>query len=423
MDRKMWHRALVAALVIVTVTGGATAAAADEAHRLTGADPAHESVGGGVAPASTVVALPDLAIAHRLPSGGMNLWRMPLSELEDGFGQPQLVKTLDFGGFSYDNSRTIAGDFGDITASDDGTADHLIWHRQPNGGVLLWAVGGGADTTPRLWHDLRTGGWSYAASTPMVGDVNGDGWDDLVVTHSTGNRGDTNIWVFPSDGTRLTAPQHWATKRSGDSVLPPRFLLGDLSRDGEGRDDVIEVQGDVYRFVGGTLQSVLQYGAWTSGSLQSYYTDAVFYGPKSAGWSFGSSRQLTGDVTGDGLIDVVTVHAQPKGGILVWMHRGCSYDTGTQYCMEAPVVWQDLRTGGWSFAGSRQHLADTDGDGRQDLVSLHSQGGHPGILVWRHRSTGTGLETPEVMADLKTGGWSYASSREAVADLYGTFVG
>jgi hypothetical protein len=36
MNRRMCHRALVAALVVATVTGGSTAAAADEADRLTG---------------------------------------------------------------------------------------------------------------------------------------------------------------------------------------------------------------------------------------------------------------------------------------------------------------------------------------------------------------------------------------------------
>jgi hypothetical protein len=418
---RAWGRALAVLVTAVTVTGGTTTATAEEADRLTGDDAVHAEAG-ELAEASTVIPMPDLGITHRLPGGGMNLWRIPLSDEETGTGVPVLVRKLDTGGFSYDNSRTVTGDFADVTVSDDGTADHLIWHAQPNGGVLVWAVGGGADTTPQLWHDLRTGGWSYAASTPMVGDVDGDGWDDLVVTHSTGNRGDTNIWVFFSDGTELAAPQLWATRRGGDSVQPPRFLLGDVSRDGEGRDDFIEVMGDVYRFVGGSLQSVLQYGAYTSGSLQSYYTDAVFYGPKSAGWSFGNSRQLTGDVTGDGLIDMVTVHAQPNGGILVWMHRGCAYQTGTQYCMEGPVLWQDLRTGGWSFAGSRQYLADTNGDTIDDLVTVHSQGGNPGMLVWRHVSDGLRFGTPQIVSDLKTGGWSYSSSREGVAETFGVLV-
>ena len=131
--------------------GGISSAAADEAQLLTGDDPAHAAAQpGDVAAAGTIVPMPDLGITHRLPGGGMNLWRMPLSELESGYGVPQLVKTLNDGGFSYDGSQTVAGDFADVTPSDDGTADHIIWHAQPNGGVLLWAVGGGADITPRL---------------------------------------------------------------------------------------------------------------------------------------------------------------------------------------------------------------------------------------------------------------------------------
>jgi hypothetical protein len=64
------------------------------------------------------------------------------------------------------------------------------------------------------------------------------------------------------------------------------------------------------------------------------------------------------------------------------------------------VIWQDLRTGGWSFAGSRQYLADTDDDFTDDLVSVHSQSGNPGILLWRHLSTGDGLQSPQIVADL-----------------------
>ena len=129
-----------------------------------------------------------------------------------------------------------------------------------------------------------------------------------------------------------------------------------------------------------------------------------------------ASRQLVGDVTGDGRDDLVTVHQQPNGGILVWVHPNCNYG---YTCLQAPVVWQDLRTGGWSFAGSRQYLADTNGDGKDDLVGVHQQSGNPGELIWRHLSTGTGFSTPQIIADLRTGGWTYAASREGVANLYG----
>lgn len=367
------------------------------------------------AAADTVVALPDLATAHRLPGGGMNLWRTPLSELEDGYGQPQLVRTLDTGGFSYDRSVTLGGDFGDITPSDDGTTDFLIWHAQPGGGVLLWAVGGGGDTEPRLWQDLRTGGWSWADSRPLVGDFTGDGWDDLLVRHRMGAFG-TNIWVFPSDGQRLGAPEIWSTHEPW--LDSQSYTVGDLVPDAY--DDLLRA------FPATNTIPYLLYTAvhapWTS-PPRSSGTSPVFTGSSRDGWSWAASRQLAGDVTGDGVDDVVTVHAQPGGGVLVWMHRGCVDQNRVAACSQDPVVWQDLRTGGWSFVGSRQHLADTDADGILDLVSVHAQSGNPGLLVWRHVSTGHGLLPPEVVSDLRAGGWSYQASRAGVADTYGVLVG
>jgi hypothetical protein len=101
------------------------------------------------------------------------------------------------------------------------------------------------------------------------------------------------------------------------------------------------------------------------------------------------------------------------------VHPNCA--TGQAYCLGTPEIWQDLRTGGWSFAGSRQYLADTDGDWLEDLVSVHRQSGNPGMLIWRHLSTGSGLSSPQVIADLRTGGWTYSVSREGVADTYGFF--
>jgi hypothetical protein len=412
---RAWGRALAVLVTAVTVTGGTTTATAEETGRLTGDDAAHAEAG-ELAEATTIVPMPDLGITHRLPGGGMNLWRMPLSDLEGDHGTPHLVKTLNYGGFSYDNSRTLAGDFGDITASDDGTADHVIWHAQPNGGVLLWAVGGGADTTPRLWQDLRTGGWSWANSRPMVGDVTGDGWDDLVVRHWSGCYSGyctVNVWVFPSDGVKLGAPQLWNQDMVGGQGLDwHRFLLADF--DGDGLDDWISVAPTSPSGAG--LQLASRRNTGSSFSTQNFQ----IWSASGGGWSYASSRQLAGDVTGDGLLDLVTVHAQPNGGILVWTHpgSGCS----THLCVDEPELWQDLRTGGWSWAGSRQHLADTDGDWVHDLVSVHSQTGNPGMLVWRHASTGLNFAAPEIITNLKTGGWSYSASREGVADTYGVLV-
>jgi hypothetical protein len=122
------------------------------------------------------------------------------------------------------------------------------------------------------------------------------------------------------------------------------------------------------------------------------------------------------------MVDLLTIHAQPNDGVLVWLHQGY-LDAGTGAPRTLPpVVWQDLRTGGWSFAGSRQYTADTNGDDIDDLVTVHRQAGNPGELLWRHVSTGAGLLAPQVIADLRTGGWNYSVSREGVADTWGLFA-
>lgn len=76
---------------------------------------------------------------------------------------------------------------------------------------------------------------------------------------------------------------------------------------------------------------------------------------------------------------------------------------------------------GEGFSDSTQFLADTDGDHIGDVVSLH-RGGSGGLLVWRHISDGTAFAAPELIVDLRTGGWRYASLREAVADTWGLLV-
>ena len=364
---------------------------------------ATNAVGTGTASAQSSPVTPatvsspiDLSIVHRLGSG-MNLWR--LSTLEASSGGPRLLASLNYGGFSYDGSVTLPGDFGAVTASDDGSPDEIIWHAQPNGGVLVWAVGGGTDPAPKLWRDLRTGGWSWALSRPLAGDVTGDGIDDLVVRHANGPSG-VNLWVLRGDGHTVGAPELWGSTTGG---LDQRAELADV--DGDGREDLVlarPVSGS-----SGLVYDVMRASGTSFGTRTTAFTGSI-----AGGWS-PSSRLAVGDVTGDGRVDLVTSHAQlGNPGLLVWVHENCS--TGTDVCFRAPTIWQDLRTGGWSFAASRQYLADTDADGDADLITLHAQQGNPGLLVWRARSDGTRLLAPQVAADLRAGGWSYLDSRSAV---------
>jgi len=147
---------------------------------------------------------------------------------------------------------------------------------------------------------------------------------------------------------------------------------------------------------------------------------APFDGPANVGWSFGASRQLLGDVTGDGYDDVVTVHQAARGKILVFGHENCEQGDVTPgvNCLDTPAVWQDLRGGSWSYFDSQQFLADTDADGLEDLISIHRT--PRGVGVYRHLSDGSSFAAPETLNHLV--GWNFTWTRGSVADTWGELI-
>jgi hypothetical protein len=403
--RRSWMTVGAAVLALLVSSTGPAVAAPDEP------DGEVERAAGSVAAASTPVPLPDLGLSYRRSDGGMNLFRLPLSELEDGYGTPQLVRTLSGrSGYTFDGSRVLAGDIADFTADDDGTADHLIWLRRNDGGVSVGVVAGGGSTVPRyLMGFSARWGWSWATPRPTLGDVTGDGWDDLIVRRPTGTS-DESLYVFPSTGTSLGAPVLWQTDSfSGGYPDAVRNVVADV--DGDGFEDSITVKPWVYPVSSSGLQLI----PWLS-------TGTAFpsAGPVSSQdlgpFDYRYSRQLAGDVDGDGMADIVTVHRAGNGTIRVFVHPA-GVDGGGVTSIGLPQLWQSLG-GSWSYDYSRQYLADTDADGYDDLISVLRTS--RGIAVFRHLSDGSSFGPPELVAHLI--GWNWSLSRESVADTWGLLV-
>lgn len=398
----------------LAVAGGSTAAGASEdAERTTaeGVGPAVTAEASPDAdPAATYVPMPDLGFAHRRPDGGINLFRMPLSDVEVDVGTAYRVRMLPASsGFRYDRSKVVAGDFGNLTAGDDGTADHVILHAGSDGGVRVYGIGGGSNTTPRLWRVLsRSAGWSWADTRPVAGDVNGDGWDDLVLVHR--GRVGGIVWAMLSDGTKLGAPQRW-----GSTVVDftsSSYFMADV--DGDFNEDVLfsgkpkgDTNGTFYAYVSPTR---------ADGTGAVGVNRMIDWFPIIEGYTQTNTRQMAGDVTGDGLADLVTM-VGTNTELNVWVSVNCSTGPGDN-CWEALAQWQTL-TSGWSFPNSRQYLADTNGDYIEDVVTLH-RSGTGGMYVWRHVSDGSTLLTPERGVGLSAGsGWNFSLSRESVANTWG----
>ncbi|GAB3451355.1 FG-GAP repeat domain-containing protein [Actinophytocola sediminis] len=208
---------------------------------------------------------------------------------------------------------------------------------------------------PDTWQFWRKPG---AVGAPLLGDVNGDGKQDLIMPANTGD-----VYVGVSLGFQFATPELWLSGFCG-----PVCQAGDV--DGDGRADLVNyVWGD-----GSTPGSADVSVALSTG--QAFTNRGV--------WNNGfcireQVCQLT-DVDNDRRVDLVAF--TPYTG-LVWVSKstGGSFGTNTVLHNYFCIVTE------------RCHVGDVDGDGRGDLIAFKptSPGNQKGNVLWA-RSTGSGFE-------------------------------
>ncbi|RLP91441.1 N-acetylmuramoyl-L-alanine amidase [Micromonospora sp. BL4] len=202
------------------------------------------------------------------------------------------------------------------------------------------------------WHDWFAPGAEVAA----VGDVNGDGRDDIVAfTHDT----NADVYVALSTGTGFGPGVKWHEYFSIPGEYP---ALGDVN--GDGRDDIITfTQGPA------TASDVIV--ALSSGSS--------FGAPQT--WhdlfAVGSEQPRVGDINGDGRDDIVTFTCNADADVYAAVSTGTSF-AGTT------VKWNDF----FCLAGEFPYLGDANGDGRDDII-VFTKGSLNDVYVGL--STGTGF--------------------------------
>lgn len=276
--------------------------------------------------ASTQLPMVDWPLIGRFERGGRESylivrksnWRW-FARQADG---PVVFSNAPWGGRSDD--IPLVGDL-----NRDGVDDLIIYRRDEE----FWFARDGAaaikdpDGGAALFRQLEAGS-AGAGARPMVGDVDGDGYDDLLTYHPN-----TGRWTAYS--VRFNGPIPRTTRgdvRYGGLVGDKPFL-GDVN--GDGRDDLI-----IFRD---------QDNRWYA---RDYLTDQRFI----RGAEFGgraADTPLVGDVDGDGRADLVVYRADEQ----TW-HA---------------VSGADLRTrlaDGLAHAaeGGAPRLGDVDGDGRSDFV-------------------------------------------------------
>ena len=261
-------------------------------------------------------------------------------------------------------------DFVTADLENDG-AYELIWSRVGNAGnanetYVARASGGSLEFLDGVTHpDTPSQGGGWDAYRTLVGDMDGDGDDDLV-WNLLGARNRTFIGFSNGDGTFMLPT---TSQNQGTTWYPYEAFVGDVTNDNKA-DMIWSVTTDSRNgwHVGESLI------APNTNPGENGYFDLDFNERGGSGWD--DYYTLAGDIDGQNGTDLIFV-ALGRTGEKVPVHRVLSDGNGSFTVGNL----DRLKTNGGADNRISVRLADVSGEGRSDLV-VHN---------WTQRSTYVGL--------------------------------
>ena len=253
--------------------------------------------------------------------------------------------------------------------------------------VIVSISHGAGFEAPQTWSDAFTaqsGGWSSFDRSPrLLGDVSGDGMADIV------GFGSLATYVSLSTGSSFGAATPWIagyghTAGGWDSQDAFPRALGDVNGDGK---------ADVVGFGSRAVYVSLSTGN-AFGPMMTWIRD---YGTEAGGWiSQNTLPRLLGDVNGDGMADIVGLG---NNATYVSLSTGHSFGPATPWISAFGAA-----AGGWiDQETSPRVVGDVNGDGRADIVGFGSS------ATYLSLSTGNGFAAPQRWLDdygASDDGWS-----------------
>jgi len=322
-------------------------------------------------------------------------------------------------GNSFGYSVASAGD-----VNGDGYADVLVGNNvngSSKGKVYLYlGSGSGLATTPAAsLADPALADNSFGYSVASAGDVDGDGYSDVLVGAYGTSSGQGRAYLYRGSASGLAAaPAATLTDpatTTSDSFGYSVASAGDV--DGDGYSDVLV---GAYNTSGGQGRAYLYRG---SASGLATTPAATLTDPAAANDRFGFSVASAGDVDGDGYSDVlVGAYNTSSGQGRAYLYRGSAAGLGTT---PAATLTDPAATNYDYFGYSVASAGDVDGDGYADvLVGAFGTSSNQGkSYLYRGGSAGLGTTPAVPLADPATAstsrfGRSVASAGDVDGDGY-----
>ncbi|WP_342084354.1 FG-GAP-like repeat-containing protein [Dyadobacter sp. OTU695] len=180
----------------------------------------------------------------------------------------------------------------------------------PEMGYVYLGSAIGLSNVPSTVISAPSGSNGFGMRIANAGDVNGDGYGDFIVGASSSYSDAGAAYLYKGSSTGVSSSNYTPILGTPGEHLGRSVSAGDINRDGYS-DVVIGAAG-----YSPGLQSVKIYKGSAAGLV---YSNAI----TGSGNGFGSSSSASGDVNGDGYSDII-VGASPDNSVFAYMGNGGS---------------------------------------------------------------------------------------------------